>query len=218
MDSSLYYSTVTPLLRTVLAELMQEQLFKPFRLVGGTSLSLQIGHRMSDDIDLFTDELYGSIDFDKIDALLQSRFSYVQSKSIAPVAFGKMYTIGENSETTVKLDLMYSTEIFIRDAIEIDGIRMATAEEIIAMKLDILTRGGRKKDFWDLHAFIEKVSLGEMIALYNERYPYTDQQSEIIKGFTDFRKADNEPDPNCRHGKYWELIKEDLIDFAAKGK
>ncbi len=34
--------------------------FAPFRLVGGTSLSLRYGHRMSDDIDLFTDAEYGS--------------------------------------------------------------------------------------------------------------------------------------------------------------
>jgi hypothetical protein len=59
----LHYNTVTPLLRNVLDTLMFEPLFKPFRLVGGTNLSLRFGHRMSDDIDLFSDADYGSLDF-----------------------------------------------------------------------------------------------------------------------------------------------------------
>ncbi|MFV0581178.1 MAG: nucleotidyl transferase AbiEii/AbiGii toxin family protein [Parabacteroides gordonii] len=34
---------------------MSNDLFLPFLLVGGISLSLQLGHRMSVDIDLFSD-------------------------------------------------------------------------------------------------------------------------------------------------------------------
>jgi hypothetical protein len=43
----LYWNTVTPLLKQVLEQLMACELFRQFRLVGGTSLSLQLGHRMS---------------------------------------------------------------------------------------------------------------------------------------------------------------------------
>jgi hypothetical protein len=62
----MYWNTVTPLLKIILIELMNEPLFNKFRLVGGTALSLQIGHRMSVDIDLFTDYEYGSVDFKEI--------------------------------------------------------------------------------------------------------------------------------------------------------
>lgn len=55
----MYWNTVSPLLKQVLNDLMNEELFSLFRLVGGTSLSLQIGHRMSVDIDLFTAAEYG---------------------------------------------------------------------------------------------------------------------------------------------------------------
>lgn len=37
------------------------KVFEPFRLVGGTALSLQMGHRLSVDIDLFTDAEYGTL-------------------------------------------------------------------------------------------------------------------------------------------------------------
>lgn len=55
--NGLHYDTVTPTLRKILSLLMDELLFNPFRLVGGTNLSLRLGHRKSIDIDLFTEAL-----------------------------------------------------------------------------------------------------------------------------------------------------------------
>lgn len=61
MDSyNLHYNTVSPLLKNILSTLIAEPLFSPFRLVGGTNLSLRLGHRKSIDIDLFTDAQYDS--------------------------------------------------------------------------------------------------------------------------------------------------------------
>ena len=54
-ENKLHYETVTPLLKETLGILMADKLFAPFRLVGGTNLSLRYGHRKSVDIDLFTD-------------------------------------------------------------------------------------------------------------------------------------------------------------------
>ena len=61
----LHFNTVTPLLKTILEDLMKAEEFESFRLVGGTALSLYYGHRMSVDIDLFSDAEYGSLDFKK---------------------------------------------------------------------------------------------------------------------------------------------------------
>lgn len=62
----LHYETVTPYLRSTLMRLMTDATFDRFRLVGGTSLSLRIGHRMSIDIDLFSNAEYGDINFHSI--------------------------------------------------------------------------------------------------------------------------------------------------------
>lgn len=67
----LYYSTVNKLLKESLIQLMQSKIFDNFRLVGGTALSLQIGHRESIDIDLFSDADYGSLDFRAIEIYLK---------------------------------------------------------------------------------------------------------------------------------------------------
>ena len=62
-NKQLYYRTVTPQLQKVMIDLMSNSLFDSFCLAGGTSLSLRLGHRMSADIDLFTNAPYGSLDF-----------------------------------------------------------------------------------------------------------------------------------------------------------
>ncbi|MFM9826965.1 hypothetical protein [Flavobacterium sp.] len=54
--------------------------------------------------------------------------------------------IGDNQLNYIKLDLFY-TDSFIDEALLIDGLRLASIEEIIAMKLDVILRTGRKKDF-----------------------------------------------------------------------
>ena len=63
MHDKLHYETVTPQLKNVLNKIMSNSIFNPFYLVGGTSLSLRLGHRKSVDVDLFTNALYGSLDF-----------------------------------------------------------------------------------------------------------------------------------------------------------
>ncbi len=210
MPNNFHWKTVKPLLKETLTLLVKHDLFKPFRLVGGTSLSLQLGHRMSDDIDLFTDAVYDSIDYRAIDTFLRSKFHFVSDLTPGPIGMGVSYLVGKDQKDTVKLDLYY-TDAFIQPALEIGPYRLATIEEIIAMKIDIVQRKARKKDFWDIHELLLSHSPSRMIALHSQRYPYTHEEALIRQNFTDFSKADEDFDPICLKGKYWELIKLDII-------
>jgi hypothetical protein len=207
----LHWQTTTPLLRTALETLMEAEILHPFRLVGGTSLSLQLGHRLSVDIDLFTDEAYDSIDFASIDDYLVSKFPYVETSGTGMIGFGKSYNIGTNPMDAIKLDLYY-TDPFIRDVLIRKSLRLASIEEIIAMKVDIVARGGRKKDFWDLHDLLDHYSIPQMIGLHQERYPYSHDAGLIKLNFTNFTIADEDFEPVCLKGKYWELIKLDFLE------
>ncbi|WP_396162085.1 nucleotidyl transferase AbiEii/AbiGii toxin family protein [Flavobacterium sp.] len=213
----LYYKTVNNLLKEVLLQLMAAKEFENFRLVGGTSLSLQIGHRESIDIDLFSDLEYGKIDFVAIENYLEINFKYIDHLSNIIPGMGKSYLIGEYKDNALKLDIFY-TDKFIQPIYLEDTIRMATIEEIIAMKLDVVQRGGRKKDFWDLHELFEKYSLTQMLDLHEQRYPYTHDRDLIIQNFTDFSIADDEFNPICFKGKYWEFIKEDIEEIIMQHK
>ena len=207
--NELQYQTVKPILRSTLERLMEMEEFAPFRLVGGTSLSLRYGHRMSDDIDLFTDAEYGSLDFHKLQEILRKEFPYCQGDCGDIVSFGASYIVGNSKDDCVKLDLFY-TDPFIRPMEMFGPIRMAVVEDIVAMKMDVVSRGGRKKDFWDLHMLRNHYSIDQMLSLYEERYPYGATKEECTSGLTNFSVADTEPDPICLQEKVWQLIK---LDF-----
>jgi predicted nucleotidyltransferase component of viral defense system len=211
--SILYWNTVAPILKNVLQDIITEQIFEPFRLVGGTSLSLQLGHRMSVDIDLFTDAEYGSIDYKAIREFFELKYHYCTSRNLDNVAFGTYFEVGNSKNDFVKVDLYYTDE-FIEPPIIIDNIRMATVSEIIAMKLEVLSQGGRKKDFWDLHYFIDKVNVDDMISLHEKRYPYTDNFNK--KQFVSFGKAEEDLEPICLLEKDWEIMKLDFNEFIIK--
>ena len=192
---------------------MAAEELEAFRLVGGTALSLQRGHRISVDIDLFTDAPYGSIDFKKIERFLKKTYPYVDSPVKSIIGMGKSYYIGNTENNCIKLDLYY-TDAFIEDVIHNDGIRLASVRELIAMKMDVVARGGRKKDFWDIHELIPDYSFKQMLGLHKKRYPYIHERKLLKTNFTRFETADTDFDPICLRGKHWELIKLDLIDFA----
>lgn len=207
----LYWNTVSGQLKQTLVTLMQADVLKEHRLVGGTALSLHLGHRMSVDIDLFTDAgNYGKIDYNKIEQYLQQTFPYVSGDFGNEPVFGKAYLIGEDKDNVVKVDIYYASEPFFSDLIEDDGIRLASVEEIIAMKVDVVQRVGRKKDFWDLHELLEQYSIDQMIALHATGFEWTHNEELILANFTEFRQADEDFDPICLRGKDWPFIKEDL--------
>ena len=134
----LYWNTVEILLKETLLTLMEAEELKEFRLVGGTAMSLHLGHRMSVDIDLFTDVQYGTVKFESIDDLLKKNFPYVSGDFGGNPGIGKSYLVGKSRDEVIKLDIYYSMDPFFQNIVEEDGVRLAIVEEIIAMKVDII--------------------------------------------------------------------------------
>ncbi len=218
MKTKLHFETVTPLLANQLRQLMDEPLFAPFRLVGGTNLSLRYGHRKSVDIDLFTDAEYGSLDFRAFEDFLRSKFSYnMCSDTTSIVGFGRGYYIGNSIDECVKLDLMY-TDPFLNEPEVIDGITMASVDDIVAMKMNVISRGGRKKDFWDIHLLLNDYSVADMFKLHASRHEWEHNDAELVNRMTDFSIADVDMNPVCLLGKNWDDIKLDIIDSLSDAK
>ncbi len=192
----------------VLTKLMTIEELNTFRLVGGTSLSLLFGHRISVDIDLFTDTEYNTIDFDAIDKIFSDSFNYVEIVIGGDNSIGRSYYIGSNENNIIKTDL-FCTDTFVFPVIEMNGLRLVRTEEIIA-------QGGRKKDFWDMHELMEKFSWNDMLDIYQKRCPYNYSREEIITKLTDFTEADFDFDPHCLKNKYWELTKLDIEESITK--
>lgn len=184
--NKLHYETVIPRLKGILGDIMKQPIFNPFYLVGETSLSLRLGHRESVDIDLFTNAPYGSLDFSVYEDFFRDTYAYYYcTDKTNIVGFGRSYYLGETENDSIKVDLFYRDEM-IDPCDVIDGIRMASLSDITAMKMDVISRRGRKKDFWDLHELLNIYSLAEMLELHKERYEYTHDRDQIIANLVDF--------------------------------
>lgn len=219
----LHHETTSNELFDVLVRLMSMAELSDFRLVGGTALSLLRGHRESVDIDMFCDGPYGEIPFDHILEVLKLQFSYVEETGafIGPSDqlnnSGLYLFIGNNEETSIKTDILYWDAPFLYPPIQEQKIRLATIEDIAAMKLDTVSRGGRKKDFWDLSEILETHSMTDLLAVYEKKYPWFEVK-DVIKGLTDFALAEKMPDPICYKNKNWDNIKIEMLEQSRKLK
>ena len=155
--------------------------------------------------------------------MLQESFPYVRNDdrllevSLPDNKYGLHLHIGETEVTSIKTDILNWNDDFLYPAQVIDGIRLATFEEIALMKLDSISRGGRKKDFWDLSEILEHRSLNSLLELYPRKYPYYDLQA-VRTGLTNFDIAENMPDPICLKGKHWDIIKHEIMEAVREAK
>lgn len=119
---NLHYETVSPLLKETLQKLVNSPIFKDFTLIGGTCLSLQLGHRRSIDIDLFTDIDYGTMNTKEMKEFIQRSFPYSENTdSLDTSALGYTLYMGDSPIDKIKVDFFY-TEKFIFPIQEIDHI------------------------------------------------------------------------------------------------
>lgn len=176
-----------------------------FRLVGGTGLSLQLGHRQSVDIDMFTDE-----DFDilYIAKVLKKKMS---KADVRIFSFGITIYTPINESKSLKIDLM-ATDKFIRPETHIDKIRFAHIEDIAAMKLEAITSRNTKKDFYDIAEILNYYTFDQLLSFYTERYPYNDIK-QVLENFTFFSEdCEAEFDPISLKSIDWLSVKFLLID------
>lgn len=216
---SLHYETVSPTLRMVLHQLMELESLRDFRLVGGTSLALQRGHRRSIDIDLFTDAEYGTMPLDAISQDIESIFPIHRDlESLKQSSLGYSLRIGYEPSSIVKVDLFY-TEKFIFDIIEEDNLRLADEREIAAMKLLAIGNGSyRQKDYWDIRELLDSYSLNDMIQWCLQRHPYTIEGNDIVTALqnVDLVQESTEGIDSLRRLDFWELKRAEINDYVAR--
>jgi len=210
----LHYETVSKQLLIYLQKLMAHEVFNDFVLVGGTALSLQLGHRISVDIDLFTANDYGSMCLEDIKKALTTAFPYTDNlETLNKESIGYTLYIGDSQREEVKLDLFY-TEKMIAPIVQQDGLRLASLQDIAAMKMQAIVNSKRKKDFWDIHELLAYFSLDDLIRFGLQRNPYTLNKYDIIDSLLHPEALTQDNEMVCLKGKYWELIVEDLQTMA----
>ena len=191
----LHYSTIAGRTLQLLKSLQATDSLQGFVLVGGTSLALQIGHRVSIDLDLFTSE---NSDIIEIINLVSE--------------FGETKVINKSSKIVnlyidkIKVDFVIYPYKFLLPSLETDELRLASIQDIAAMKLAAITGRGSRKDFIDLYFILDSFSLAEIMGFYNEKYP-DGSEFLVFKSLLYFDDAELEPMPKMLKPVDWEAIK-----------
>lgn len=193
--------TIVPDTMELLKTLFQSPLFKNMRLVGGTSLALQYGHRQSIDLDFFT---HDEIDQDKILSELQTLGDvYIKNKT---------KTILQVVINGINVDVVQYTNYDWIDAPVIEsGIRLASDKDIAAMKINAIVGRGSKKDFIDLYVLLQHYSLAEILDFYRQKYPdYSDYRALLSLSY--FEDAEPQDMPTMFIPDTWEQMKRYIQD------
>ena len=196
----LYIETVEHKTFSLLTELMQLSSLNKFYLVGGTALSLKYGHRISIDINLFTNDV-----FEK-EILVQSLIDHFKSDIIfedKPIGFGIFAYI-----KNIKTDIIHHPHSLIRPFEEDTGIRMFSTEDIVAMKIQAILGRGKKKDFWDVAELLQHYSVDDFIMFHKEKYRTQNLLITVPQALTYFADAEESEDPISLKDQSWEDVKQ----------
>ena len=200
----LQYKTIEPGTLQLLKSLQALPLLQGLRLVGGTALALQLGHRKSVDLDMFGDFSAEGIE---IRDTLEEQFSVSVIKESKNI---KIYQVDG-----IKVDLVnYSRYPWIDNPIEEDGITLAGIKDIAAMKVAAIIGRGTKKDFIDMNRLLQIYSLKEILDMYMQKYP--DGSLFIaMKSLSYFEDAESDPMPFMFDDIDWEIVKSNIREAIA---
>ena len=156
----LFKATISDSTLELLTRLMRDKGLKDFVLVGGTALALQLGHRISIDLDLFSTDAFNE----------NNLADYLRANYPFTLDFISKNTLkGEIND--VQIDCIAHQYPWIDSPVFTEGIRMANYPDIAAMKLNAISGNGtRLKDIIDLAYLSEKISFNQMIQGYEKKY------------------------------------------------
>ena len=200
----LQYQTIEPGTLQLLKTLQASPLLQGLRLVGGTALALQLGHRKSVDLDLFGDISAEAIE---IREAIEEHFSVSVIKESKNI---KIYQIDG-----IKVDIVnYSRYPWIEPPVQEDDITLAGIKDIAAMKVAAIIGRGTKKDFIDMNRLLHFFSLKEILDMYMQKYP--DGSLFIaLKSLAYFEDAEADPMPFMFDETDWGVVKANIRDAIA---
>lgn len=162
----LHTETVEAGTLALLKKILNDKEFQTFNLAGGTALSLQLGHRKSIDLDLFTDK---DFDAEKLADHLAKTYNMQSIGHLKNAIFCRV--------DNIKVDILAHQYRLIDKVPEIEDVRMLSLKDIGAMKLNaILYNGTRLKDFVDMHCLVEHVPLYQLTEAFENKYPDVNKQ------------------------------------------
>lgn len=189
--------TVQPDTLELLKTLMRLPILSDMRLVGGTALALQYGHRRSVDLDFFG---HTTENVDELTEAIREEVGHIQTLSATKRI--KVYNI-----QNVKVDIVNYDYPWIDDAVIEGDIRMASPKDIAAMKVNAVIGLGTKKDFIDIFFLLQHYTFDELLQFYKKKYP-DGSEFRALLSMAFFADADLQAMPYMYENIEWSDIKQ----------
>jgi len=192
------------LLRDLNGELQRQG----FYLAGGTGLALQLGHRVSEDLDFFS-----AVEFDP--ALLARHLENRPGYSETLVSKGTLYC----RLAGVKLSFLYYPVPLKHPALEYLSVKVADWRDILAEKFKTVSQRGGRRDFYDIYACLtlRKLTVADAVAILKDRFAGTGiNYQHVAKSLTWFVDAEAEPEPRLLIPADWLVVKRFFDASAAE--
>jgi len=168
----------------LIQQLQQLPELKEFYLVGGTALALQLGHRNSIDIDLFSQNDFNA---EEIEEIITPTFSFKATLSKRNTVLAVI--------NNIKTDFIKHAYPLILPPITEEGITFFSKQDITAMKLHAIIQSGKRlKDFIDIYFLLQHFSLKQMLNFFARKYTYTNPMV-ALKAVNFFDDIDENIDP-----------------------
>ena len=184
--------------KAVLAILEKNEIIKKAYLAGGTALALQLGHRISYDLDFFTQE-----EFDE--QMILPEIKKISNFQLEKIAWRTI--LGKFKD--VKFSMFYYKYPLLYAAKKFGMVNITDVRDIAAMKIAAIASRGTKRDFVDLYFICkENVSLPDAIQLYDKKYEnLATTKIHIVKSLVYFEDAESDETPKMLKKAAWEEIK-----------
>lgn len=198
----MFQECVNPGLIPILDQLVDSDILNNhnFYLAGGTALAMQLGHRLSVDLDFFTEEDFA------LQSLIISLNECMGEITIRNMSKGTINAI-INGEKVSFLTYPYKN---LFPLLSFRECPIADYRDIAASKLVTISQRGLMRDFYDLDTIIQKgLPFAEIIALMQKKYPTINTIiPHIIRSIGYFEDANNEPPPLISRDEDFSLLTE----------
>jgi hypothetical protein len=186
----------------VVGSLRKAGILTDWTLAGGTGLALQIGHRVSVDLDFFRARSF------EPDALVD-RLRDLGSLRILGRARDTLHVAFEE----VRLSFLGLRDPLLFSGTEYRGLTLADPRDIAVMKLVAIGGRGSRKDFVDLFFYLEAgAELGDVFDLARRRFSGIEyDEYHLLKSLVYFEDAETEPMPRMLREADWADVKRSLI-------
>ncbi len=166
-------------------------------LAGGTALALHLGHRISVDLDFFTQEVFD-------EKTLSGELNQLPEYREDGIGWRTVWGIINKT----KFSLFYYEYPLIKEIVDFEGIQILQKEDIAAMKIYAIESRGTKRDFFDLYFLAKEFSLEEMLKFYGQKYGVLKEHLYIImRSLNYFANAEQDDNPKMLIPVSWEEVK-----------